>query len=280
MTAINAFSIDLEHWWYNEFLKEYLPEEKEDQISDSVKPLLNLLDKHNTRATFFISGEVAEDYPEIVETVYQQGHEVASHAYSHKMLRELGKDKFEAEIKKSVKLLYNIVKEKPRGFRAPSFSINNDTWWAFEILEKYGFVYDSSIFPISKMFYYGVPDAPLGFYRPSRENIALHDSDGNIVEVPLTVLDVMGVHIPIAGGFYLRLLPLWFIKWGIKTVNKTRPAVVYVHPWELNPKTPRLQAPFMSKFEAYHGIRSAFKKVAILLREFKFKPIDDLLYEI
>ncbi len=276
---INAFSIDLEYWWCNEFLTEYLPEKREDHISDSLTPLLNLLDENNTRATFFVLGMVAEEHPEIIEKIYQNGHEIASHGYSHKQLYHLAKEDFQAEIKKSIALLYRITHERPRGFRSPSFSINNRTGWAFEVLERYGFDYDSSIYPVSTMLY-GVPNAPLECYRPSKENVAVEDPNGKIIEFPLTVAEVLGINIPIAGGFYLRVLPLWFLKWGIKRVNKTRPAIMYIHPWEVNPKTPRLPAPFISRFEAYHGISSALKKVKALLREFQFKPVEDVLYEV
>lgn len=276
---LNAFSVDVEYWWCNEFLTKYLPEEREDQIVESLGPLLNLLDKYNTRATFFILGVVAEEHPEVVEEIYERGHEIASHAYSHKTLYELRRKKFEEEIRQSVRLLHSITHERPKGFRAPSFSFNNSTKWAFEILEEYGFKYDSSIVPI-KTPLYGVSNAPLSVYRPSKEDVAQNDPSGKIIEFPLTTVKIGGVNVPIAGGFYLRVLPLWFLKWGLNKVNKDRPAVVYIHPWEIYPKTPRLQVPFKSKFIAYYGINSALKKVEALLKEFEFKPIEEVLDEI
>jgi len=272
---LNALSIDLEYWWCSEFLTKYLPEEKEDLIIESVNPLLELLDKYNTRATFFVLGTVAEKYPDLVEEIYRKGHEIASHAYSHKTLYELGKEGFEEEIKKSRNIL---SKYNPLGFRAPSFSINNETKWAFEILERYEFRYDSSIFPIKTMLY-GVPDAPLNIYRPSKNDITKHDPDGKIIEFPMTTVKFIK-NIPIAGGFYLRVLPLWFIKWGIRKVNKNRPALIYIHPWEISSKTPRLKIPLFSRFVTYYGISSALKKLEELLKEFKFKPIKDVLYEV
>ena len=272
---INALSIDLEYWWSPELLTKYLPEEKEDLIIESLYPLLDLLDKYNTSATFFVLGMVAEKYPGIVEEIYEKGHEIASHAYSHKTLYDLGKEGFEEEIKKSVKLL---SKYNPIGFRAPSFSIDNNTKWALEILEKYGFNYDSSIFPIKTMLY-GVLDAPLNIYKPSGDDVARHDPNGKIIEFPLTVVRI-GKNIPIAGGFYLRMLPFWFLKWGIKKVNRDRPAIIYVHPWETYPDTPRLKIPLSSRFITYYGINSTLKKIETLLNEFKFKPVKNVLYEI
>jgi hypothetical protein len=157
--------------------------------------------------------------------------------------------------------------------------VNNTTNWVFEILEKYGFEYDSSIFPI-KTELYGVPKAPLHPYRPSKEEVAEEDPEGKIVEFPLTVIRFAGMNIPISGGFYLRTLPLWFLVRAIKRVNCKRPAIIYIHPWETYPKTPRMNVPFKSKFIVYHGINSAFKKFETLVKEFSFKPVGEVLNEI
>jgi peptidoglycan-N-acetylglucosamine deacetylase len=265
-------SIDLECWWCNEFLTKYLPDEREDFIYESLVPLLNLLDKHNTKATFFVLGVVAEKYPELIEELHKKGHEIASHGYSHNRLHKLGPVGFKNEIERSLNLL---DKYNPIGFRAPSFSIDNKTIWIFEILEEYGFKYDSSIFPIKTMLY-GVPNAPLNIYKPSKKNITEHDPNGKVVEFPLTVIN-FGKNIPIAGGFYLRTLPLWFIKRALSKVNKYRPGVIYIHPWETYSKTPRIKLPPFSKFEAYYGISSTLNKLDNLLNSFDFEPLKDVL---
>jgi peptidoglycan-N-acetylglucosamine deacetylase len=272
---INALVVDLEHWHSNEFLTEYLPEELVDQVPESVQPILDLLDKHKIKATFAVLGSVAEQHPELVKEIYDKGHEIASHAWSHKTLHELGRDAFEVELKKSVELLRNITGEQPIGFRAPSFSIDNTTRWAFEVLEKYGFKYDASVFPIKTMLY-GVPNAPLHIYHPSRENITKEDPNRTFTEFPMTVLKI-GKNIPIAGGFYLRILPLWFLKYGIREVNKERPAILYIHPWETYLATPRLKLPWFSGFVAYYGIESCMDKFVELIKEFKFESIRDVL---
>jgi len=275
---INAISIDLEYWYSNDFILDFLPDEKKEYIVESVNPILMLLEKYSIRATFFVLGSVVEKYPQLVEKIYDAGHEIASHGYSHKPLYDLGRECFEMELKKSVDLIKHVIKEKPLGFRAPSFSINNSTKWAFEILEKYSFKYDSSIFPIKTMLY-GVPNAPIGIYKPSKNDVTEHDPKGNITEFPLTVMRFIK-NIPIAGGFYLRILPIWFIKCGIKKVNEIRPAIIYIHPWETNKMMPRLQLPLFSKFFTYYGLGSNFNKLEILLKEFKFKPVIDVLNEI
>jgi len=276
----NALTIDVEHWWCNEFLKKYLPENREDQLVDSVKFILDILDRYSVRATFFVLGSAAEEHPEVLEMIYERGHEIGSHAYSHEPLYRLTKEQFEEEIKQSIKIIHKTTGEKPLGFRAPNFSINNKTKWAFEILEKYGFRYDSSIFPIRTNLY-GVPNAPLTPYRPSKEDVSKHDPNGKIIEFPLSVLRLVRINIPISGGFYLRVFPLRFIKWALKKVSKERPAVIYIHPWEIYPYTPRLKVPLLVRFEAYHGTGlPALRKFEILLREFKFKPIGDIIDEI
>lgn len=276
---INALTIDLEPWYASEFLTKYLPEEKDDQIEEAVRPILDLLDRYKTKATFFVLGIVAERHPEMVRQVYDKGHEIASHAYSHKTLHELGESRFEEEIKRSVELLWSITSKKPIGFRAPSFSINNSTKWAFRILEENGFRYDSSIFPIKTMLY-GVPNAPLRRYRPSMADVAQENPDGRIIEFPVTVFK-LGRNIPVAGGFYLRVLPLWFLRFAIARVNKTRPAVIYVHPWETYSKTPRLSGvPLFSRFITYCGINSALRKLEGLLKEFEFKPLCEFLEKV
>jgi polysaccharide deacetylase family protein (PEP-CTERM system associated) len=269
---INALSIDLECWWCNEFLTKYLPEDKDDLILESLNPLLELLDKYDTKATFFVLGVIAEKYPEIIEDLHERGHEIACHAYSHDTLYKLGPVEFENEIKKSLNLL---AKYNPIGFRAPSFSVDNSTKWAFEILERHGFKYDSSIFPIKTMIY-GVPNAPVDIYTPSKKDVSRH-GNGKIIEFPLTTVRIIK-NFPIAGGFYLRALPLWFLKWGIKKVNRKRPAIIYIHPWETYPGVPRLKLPPFSRFEAYYGIPSALMKLEALLREFKFAPVKDVLH--
>ena len=277
---INALSIDLEPWHVGELLDRHLSVERDDQIEESVRPILNLLDKYKTRATFFVLGIVAERYPAIIGEIHEKGHEIASHAYSHKTLYELGEREFEVEIKRSVKLLESITGEKPIGFRAPSFSIDNSTGWAFKVLKDNGFKYDSSIFPVKlpiKAMRYGMPEAPLYPYRPSEADVALDDPDGEIVEFPLTVLKIVK-NLPVAGGFYLRVLPLWFLKFAIRRVNRARAAVVYIHPWETCPGTPRPGGvPAFSRFVTRYGINSALAKFEDLLEEFEFKPLCSFL---
>ncbi len=272
---INALSIDLEYWYSAELVKRFVPEKKEDQVIEAIMPLLSLLDKYDIKATFFVLGTLAEKYAELIKLIHGKGHEISSHAYSHKTLYELGEVGFEVEIIKSNNILKSITKESPIGFRAPTFSINNSTKWAFKILAKYGFKYDSSIFPI-KTKLYGVPNSPITPYKPSENDVSKHDPDGEIIEFPLSVAKI-GINIPIAGGFYFRFLPAYFIENAIRVINKTRPVVIYLHPWEMNTNTPRISLPLSSRFITYHEISSTSNKLEGLIKKFKFAPIREVL---
>jgi len=134
---INALCIDLEHWWCNEFLTKYLPDDKEDQIVQSLTPIMDLLDKYEVKASVFILGSVAEEHPDVVREIHQKGHEIGSHAYSHKTLHQLNEYECEKEIVESNELLESITGEKIIGFRAPSFSLDNRTKWALPVLFPY-----------------------------------------------------------------------------------------------------------------------------------------------
>lgn len=273
---INALSIDLEYWWSIELLNNRTLKVKDDLIVESVDPLLDLLDQYDVHATFFVLGMVAEKYPELVDKIHKCGHEIGCHGYSHKTLYDLGEVGFEEDVKKALMFLR---KYRPIGYRAPSFSLNEDTIWALQILEKHGFLYDSSVFPIKTMLY-GVPDAPLHIYKPSKDDLTQKDPQGKITEFPLTALK-LGKNIPIAGGFYLRALPLWFLKWGIRRANReNRPAVVYLHPWETYARTPKVQMPLPAKIITYYGLDTTLKKLEGLLKEFRFRPMREVLYDL
>lgn len=272
---INALSIDLEYWHSAQLVKNSIGDDPEDLIWEMTSPILKILDSHHIRATFFVLGELANKYPDIIERIYIEGHEIASHLYSHKNLHELGPIKFEKELKLSKNLLKSITHEDPIGFRAPTFSIDDSTKWAFLILKKYNFKYDSSIFPCNSGMY-GVNNAPITIYHPSMKDITQHDSNEDLIEFPMTVF-CDNLRIPISGGFYFRFFPSWCNKKMIRMVNNTRPANIYVHPWELFNEVPRVNLNFPSNFITYHGIKNAKKKFDSLLRSFQFAPLRDVI---
>lgn len=269
----NSLTLDLEYWWDAEFLKPFVFEKKDDLIIESLNPVLAILRKYRIKATFFIQGKVAEKYPDIIDHIALDGHEIGSHAYSHKRLHQLGKMNFEEEIKKSIDVLgsYDCI-----GFRAPSFSVDNSVLWYLDILQKYNFRYDSSVFPVRTRLY-GLPEAPLTAYKPSKKDIAVHDPDGFLVEFPLSTLSVFGKNIPLAGGFYFRLIPAPLFNYCTEKITKSRPAVLYFHPWELYPPLPKLKIPFLHRIVTYYGIESSLAKFDSLLGKFAFKPLKEFL---
>ena len=276
---INALTIDLEYWHSSGFLKDHIPKNMPDQILESTTIILNLLNKYNTRATFFVLGVVAEKYPGLIESIHEAGHEVASHGYSHEFLHKLTREDFERGMKKSTTLLRSITGERPLGFRAPYFSINQGTAWALDVLKKLGYRYDSSIFPVSPKLtrMYGVPNAPFYPYYISSKDIA-SKSEGGLIEFPASAIKLFGLNVPVAGGFYMRLFPSWFLKYAIRKINhKNKPAISYIHPWEIYRKTPRLNLPISTRFVTYQGIRSGAKKFEGLLRNFRFRPAGEVL---
>lgn len=269
-----ALSIDLEFWHSAELVRPYV-QDGADLIVEMTAPILDLLDLHNTKATFFVLGKVAEKYPDLIKEIYDKGHEIASHSYSHRTLYDLGKDGFEREIDKSINLLENITGEKVKGFRAPTFSINNDTIWGLDVLEKFNFIYDSSVFPM-KTFLYGVPNAPLYPYKPSYIDLAKEDESNErlILEIPPAICRLGFINIPVSGGFYLRSLPLPILKALIKKMFNNSCVIMYLHPWELIPIAPKINLPLFSKFITYYNINSTIYKLDDLLINFDFMPIE------
>lgn len=273
-------TIDFEDCLCNEFLLKHIPESLDlkvvqSQVIEATDRLLRLLDKYDTRATFFVLGKVADNCPEYVKMLHESGHEISSHGYSHTVLSKLGKDGFEEELDRSTHLIKSITREQPLGFRAPSFSLDQSTAWAYPLLKKYGYEYDSSIYPIKNILY-GVAKAPLVPYRPDLSDITRNNDDGPIIEFPLSVIKFW-MNVPISGGFYLRFFPSWFMDLSIGRVSKSRPVMLYIHPWETYQDTIRVRAPMLSMFEAYHGINSSINKLESLLQKHRFMPVRDVL---
>lgn len=275
LNIINALSFDLEYWYTAELVRKFAPEEKEDQVVEAVHPLFDLLDKYDTKATFFVLGKLAEKYSDLIKEISKISHEIGSYSYSHKTLHELGMRNFEYEIERTNKILESITGKSPLGFRAPTFSINNTNRWALEILARHGYKYDSSIFPM-KTNLYGVPNAPVFSYSSSKNDITVHDPNGPIIEYPLSVIKI-GKNIPIAGGFYLRLLPAFILKNAIKRVNLRRSAVIYLHPWETYSYTQQVSLSLIFHFITNYGVDSTLSKLEDLLKSFEFSPIQEVL---
>lgn len=271
---MNAMTVDVEDWFQVSVLKDVISyddwDNQESRVIRNITRVIRLFDEYDVKATFFVLGWIAERYPEIVMTIKKYGHEIGSHGFAHKLIYEHSRDDFLYDLDKSVKLLEDISSEPVRYYRAPSFSINQSCMWALEELAQRGIQYDSSIFPI-KHDIGGMPEMP-------REPFFMRFKDGKeLREFPLTTLEVLGENIPISGGGYLRLLPYWFIRNGIRKNNKTgNPAIIYFHPWEFDPEQPRMKIGLSSSFRHYTNLDLTEERVRRLLTEFKFTCLGEL----
>jgi polysaccharide deacetylase family protein (PEP-CTERM system associated) len=275
---INALTIDLEDWYHPELVHNHI-QNAHPRITESTKKILQLLQKHNVKATFFILGEVAKKHPELITEIYQQGHEIASHGETHTPLWSLTPESFNQELKEYKAIIAKILgaQIKVYGFRAPTFSIDNTTKYAITCLRQNGFTYDTSIFP-AKTPLYGVKDAPCTIYTVDENDVSKEAPNAEITEFPLTVYKKWGLTIPVSGGFYLRILPYWLLKRLLKTINKQRPFVIYFHPWETDPKTPRLKSIGIKNYLiTYYGIGGALRKIEKLLNDFQFEPMKTVI---
>ncbi|MGB3459368.1 MAG: polysaccharide deacetylase family protein [Halobacteriota archaeon] len=271
----NILTIDVEDWYMDTDISMWAS--YEDRIVQSTLKILNILDGRNTKATFFVVGYVAEHFPELIKDIKDRGHELGTHGYSHTSIRRQTPSEFEKDLLKSIKVLEDITKDKISGYRACEFSIDEKTAWAIDILKKNGLKYDSSVFPV-KTHLYGVPDAPLYPYHIFASNIKVNNPEDNFLEFPLSVYKLPIVHknIPVAGGFYLRFFPYWFIKHAIKKINKMgKHAIVYVHPWEFDLGQPRIKE---LNWLHYYRLISTERKFKKLLKDFKFNSIQEWIY--
>ena len=270
----NILTIDVEDWYMDADISMW--SSYEDRIVQSTQKILEILDERNTQATFFVVGYVAEHFPELIEDIKDRGHEIATHGYSHTSIKKQTPSEFENDLLKSIRILEDITKDKIRGHRACEFSIDEKTSWAIDILKKNGLKYDSSVFPV-KTHLYGVPDAPLYPYHISASNIKVNNPKDDFLEFPLSVykLPIVHMNIPVAGGFYLRFFPYWFIKHAMKKINKTgQPAIVYAHPWEFDPKQPRTKE---LEWYHYYNLSNTEKKFKRLLKDFEFTSVREYL---
>ena len=265
----NILTIDVEELFHAEYARNLRRKENVFRTPFNLSVILKLLDEPNTKATFFIVGEVAEKYPSVIKEIIDGGHEVAFHSYDHKPLCEKNPEQLEKEIEMFNELLASIMGDKCIGFRAPSFSLDNKTMWALEVLEEMGMLYDSSVFPTWTPLY-RVSSALVRPYKPSKDDLTAEDIDGKLWEFPLAVYSLLGLRIPAAGGFYLRFVPS--LVWrAVKKINKLgSPAVIYIHNWELDPETPRLRLNPYKSFVTYHNIKRSGELFKRLLRDFQF----------
>ena len=271
----NAISIDLEDWFCVNNLSGVIRRQDWDscelRVQDSTRRLISLFDRHNTKATFFVLGWVAERIPALIKELEDRGHEIGVHGYNHLLLTQISAQEFDDDLARGLEAINQCgVKTRPLGFRAPSFTMVKATKeWALPILEKHQFKYDSSVFPIGFHPDYGMVEAPL---TPYKITPGLH-------EFPMSCLEMFGKRFPFSGGGYFRLFPYAYTKYCMKKVNaQGRPAVFYLHPWELDPGQPRIKNLSVSqRFRHYRNIDQTERRLEKLLKDFEFTTIREVL---
>jgi polysaccharide deacetylase family protein (PEP-CTERM system associated) len=265
----NILSIDVEEIFQIEYAKKAKLDKPDFKTPSNLPIVLGLLKEYNVKATFFVVGQVAERFPKILSDIVNGKHEVAFHSYDHVSLWKKTSSQLIKEISDFNLLSVQTTGKKCIGFRAPSFSLDYSTIWAINSLLASGICYDSSLFPTWTPLY-GVKDAPKHPYRPSNDDLTKTDVNSALWEFPLATYTLLNLTIPAAGGFYLRLMPS-IVRKAIKHLNKKGyPAVLYLHNWELDPKTPRLELGLYKSFVTYHNENKTVTFLKNLLDEFQF----------
>ncbi|HUG37595.1 MAG TPA: XrtA system polysaccharide deacetylase [Candidatus Limnocylindrales bacterium] len=275
----NALTFDVEEYFHAEAFAGVLrPDEwptLESRVVDTTERLLDILDYTGVRATFFILGWVAERQPALVRDIAARDHEVACHGYGHRMIQHLTRPEFAADVARAKAALEAASGRPVIGYRAPTFSVMRETLWSLDVLCEAGFRYDSSIFPIVHDRY-GIPDAPR---FPHRRRTA---SGAEIAEFPLSTVTVAGRwRVPVAGGGYFRLAPYWLTRRAIQRLNEKeqQPAMVYLHPWEMDTTQPRMPVGWLTRLRHSVNVERTEAKLRRLLRDFAFAPAADVLAE-
>ncbi len=275
MEVLNALSVDLEEYFQVSNFDGVIPRDRWDglpsRVGDATARLLDLFDRTQSRATFFVLGWVAERHPELVREIADRGHEIACHGYGHQLVYEIGPERFREDLIRARRAIEDAVGEPVRGYRAPSYSVTHRSLWALEILAELGFEYDSSIFPI-RHHRYGIPEF-------EREPVRLRLGSGaRITEFPLSTLRLFGGNFPIAGGAYLRFLPSALFRLGFgRLVAAGQPTVLYLHPWEIDAGQPVQDVGWKTRVNHYYNLGRMESKLAGLIGRHAFTSLAEVL---
>jgi polysaccharide deacetylase family protein (PEP-CTERM system associated) len=272
---LNALSVDVEDWFQVGAFEKVIAKTDWDTLPQRVErnadAVLALFDEAGVKGTFFTLGWVAIRYPALMRRIAAAGHEIASHGWDHDRVFSLTPGQFRADLRRAHAAIADASGIAPKGYRAPSFSIDARTPWAHPILAEEGYAYSSSVAPLAHD-HYGWPEAPRFAHRP------LPDCD--LIELPVTTVDVAGRRLAAGGGGFFRLLPYRFSDWAIGRVNGSegRPAVFYFHPWEIDPDQPRVaDAPLKSRLRHYSRLSAMRPKLLKILKAHKWGRTDDVV---
>ncbi len=271
---INGLSVDVEDWFQVGAFENVIARDDwaglADRVERNVLAILDLFGEVDAKATFFTLGWVAERHPALVRRIADAGHELASHGWDHARVHTMDRKRFGEDIARARKTIEDAAGVRVIGYRAPSFSIDQRTPWAHEELAQQGYTYSSSVAPV-RHDHYGWRDAPRFAFRPL--------AGAALLEIPVTTAEIAGRRLAAGGGGFFRVLPYGFSRWAIRQVNRRdhRPAVFYFHPWEIDPRQPRVAgAPLKSRLRHYTNLDRMAGKLRQLVREFAWGRMDDL----
>lgn len=270
--VVNGLSVDVEDWFQVGAFETVIDRDHWDSLADRVDRncnlILDMFAKADVSATFFTLGWVAQRHPALMRRIVAAGHELASHGWDHARVFTLDPGSFRADLERSRKVLEDAGGVAIKGYRAPSFSIDQRTPWAYMALAEQGFEYSSSVAPVVHD-HYGWREAPRFAFRPLPWS--------SLVEIPVTTALFAGKRLAAGGGGFFRVLPYGFSRWAIRQVNRQdeRPAVFYFHPWEIDPDQPRVTAASLrSKFRHYTNLGVMADKLTRLINEFAWTRMD------
>ena len=275
MPVSHALTIDVEDYFQVSAFETHIPrsswESFESRIEGNTHRVLDILARNSTRATFFILGWVADHYPKLVQEIHSAGHEIASHGYWHRLVYDQTPDEFRADVRQAKEALSQLIGKDVIAYRAPSFSITERSLWALQILVEEGYKVDSSIFPVHHDRY-GIPTAEREFHE-------LTTSAGKLWECPPTVHSIGKLNIPVAGGGYFRLFPLFWTRYCLRqTASRNQPFLLYLHPWEFDPDQPSLKVGSrLTRLRHHINLATTEAKLGSLLKEFSFTSLSDVL---
>jgi polysaccharide deacetylase family protein (PEP-CTERM system associated) len=273
---VNAMTVDVEDYFHVSALAETISRKDwatmEYRAEQSTERLLEMFAQRDIKATFFVLGWVTQRSPQLIRRIHDAGHEIACHGLTHELVYRQTPEVFRTETRESKAMLEDAIGAPVIGYRAASYSITNESLWALDILCDLGFEYDSSIFPIAHDRY-GIPGAST---RPGRIKAP---NGREIVEFPLSTKKLLGMRVPVAGGGYFRLMPYWFTRWALNSVNRDDdlPFVFYLHPWEIDPEQPRVRASWLSRFRHYNNLDVCEERLRALIGDFRFSTMRNLL---
>ena len=272
LELVNALTVDVEDYFQVSAMAPHIARDSWDtqscRVERNVQRLLALFAQHQAHATFFTLGWIAERYPQLVRDIVAGGHELASHGYGHLRASEQSPADFTQDVQRAKGLLEDIGGQAVRGYRAPSFSIGHGNPWAFDVLLKAGYRYSSSVYPVQHD-HYGMPDAPRFPY----------EARPGLTEIPITTTRMMGRNLPAGGGGYFRLAPYKLSRWALRRVNAIdhRPAIFYMHPWEIDPGQPRVAGTNLkTRFRHYVNLSRTEARLGRLLTDFKWGRVDEV----